>query len=408
MFHAFRLPTNLFRRLDLIRITGGVWRGVLALGIGLAVGSAAFAANQPPQPKSGPGGADYIEGEVIKRAVGSFETPTLVFHAGTASAPRPVVIFLHAQGADNPAYYGGWIEHLARKGHLVVWPRFQVTNRVRIQDGMANMLAALKESLPALAADGEARADLTRIAVVGHVAGAPMAMNLAALAAENGLPAPRLVMALTPGGTVANARERGIALADVARIPPETMILTLIGDRDHLPSERQARQFLREASAVPASRKLYMRFQSDDHGFPPMTATLAAPAAPREAYDIARIKLPPEPPRDPKAPRRQAWRWSADMALSGPQSVLVAQMGNNTIDALDYMAFWRVLDMAMTAAFAGQDAAALAANPALTDMGRWSNGWPVKRLSATILRDAPANPAPAPGGGAAGTAPRRP
>ena len=41
---------------------------------------------------------------------------------------------------------------------------------------------------------------------------------------------------------------------------------------------------------------------------------------------------------------------------------------------------------ALAAAFAGKDAQTLRGDAALTDMGRWSDGWPVKRLSAA---DAP-------------------
>ena len=43
-----------------------------------------------------------------------------------------------------------------------------------------------------------------------------------------------------------------------------------------------------------------MRAGSDDHGFPPLTATLASPGSPKADYDAAAIKLPPDPPRDPK------------------------------------------------------------------------------------------------------------
>ncbi|HYI91082.1 MAG TPA: alpha/beta hydrolase, partial [Beijerinckiaceae bacterium] len=48
---------------------------------------------------------------------------------------------------------------------------------------------------------------------------------------------------------------------------------------------------------------------------------------------------------------------------------------------------------AAAAAFAGRDAQALRNDPNLTDMGRWSDGWPVKRLG---VADAPRAEAPAP------------
>ncbi len=70
------------------------------------------------------------------------------------------------------------------------------------------------------------------------------------------------------------------------------------------------------------------------------------------------------------------------MSLTGEQTVLTGQLGNNVIDTLDYLAYWKTFDMAAEVAFGGKDAVALKANPRLVDMGTWSDGWPVKRLSA--------------------------
>lgn len=374
-----------------------------------------WAADQPPQPANGPGGSDYVSQQVVKRALGSFENPMLVFHApGEPSQPRPVVIFLHAWGAASPMLYGGWIDHLARKGNLVLWPRMQEVGRTRIQDGTGNAIEALQAAWPELVADGQARPDPSRIVVVGHLAGAPIAANIAAQADEAGIPAPKLVFLVTPGGITSDPKGRGIALGDLTRIDPATLMVSMIGDRDYLPSDRAARQILRSATAVPANRKLFMRVASDDHGYPPLSATLAAPGSPNADYDMAAIKLPPEPPRDPKAPRQPRPRWSADMVLTGPQTILTQQIGNNPRDALDYLAFWRTLDTLMAAAFAGQDAQALRANPQLIDMGRWSNGWPMRRLAADIPKLDPPAPrakpeaAPAPAPAARSPRPQRP
>lgn len=72
------------------------------------------------------------------------------------------------------------------------------------------------------------------------------------------------------------------------------------------------------------------------------------------------------------------------MALSGPQTILTQQLGSNGTDTLDYLAFWKTFDMAAEAAFAGRDGAALARDPKFIDMGNWSDGWPVRRLSAQM------------------------
>jgi hypothetical protein len=75
------------------------------------------------------------------------------------------------------------------------------------------------------------------------------------------------------------------------------------------------------------------------------------------------------------------------MALSGPQTILTQQLGSNPTDTLDYLAFWKTFDIAAEAAFAGKDATAVLKDPKLTDMGRWSDGWPVRRLSAQVPKE---------------------
>jgi hypothetical protein len=347
-------------------------------------GPAALAATSPAQPEKGPGGSDYAAKDVVKRAVGRASAATFVFHAaGPAAAPRSVVVLFPSWGATNPMLYGGWIEHLARRGHLVLMPRYQDVNRTRPSDATAQATELLKEALKTLEDDAEARPDLKRVAYLGHLAGAPLALNLAAGAQGDGLPEPRLIFTVMPGGIATGPKSRGIPLDDLAEIPAKTLLIAMSGDRDHLPTDRAGRRILKEASAVPANRKLFMRVGSDSHGFPALTASLASPGSPKAEYDAAAIKVAADPPRDPKQ-KGSVWRWSADMALSGEQTILAAQLGNGGTDTLDYLAFWKTLDLALEAAFAGKDGTALKADPRLIDMGIWSDGWPVRRLSAEV------------------------
>jgi dienelactone hydrolase len=355
---------------------------VLLLGVSLAA-PWAHAATPPQQPEQGPGGRDYKSNEVVKRAVGTASAGTFVFHgADTPSKPRPVVVFLHSWGAVNPGLYGGWIDHLARKGYLVLFPRFQDVNRSRPADASNLAEDLIQSALAALADDPNAKPDKERVAFVGHSAGVPIALNLAAGVSSGKVPAPKLIFGLMPGGIASNEKERGILLRDLSAVDPATLIIAMSGDRDYLPSDRASRLLLQQASAVPSTRKLFMRAASDDHGFPALTATLASPGSPKADYDASAIKLPADPPRDPK--QRNTWRWSADMALSGPQTILTQQLGTNGTDTLDFLAFWKTFDIASEAAFAGKDATALLRDPKFVDMSTWSDGWPVKRLSAQM------------------------
>lgn len=342
--------------------------------------TAASAASPPQQPETGPGGKDYKITEVLKTGTGITSSGSYVFYGNDMPArPRPVVVFFHSWGGVNPAFYGGFIEHLARKGYLVIFPRFQEVNRSRPADASQLAQVLINDGLGELANDPKAQPDLSRVAYIGHSAGMPLALNVAS-AKGGALPVPKLIFGLMPGGIASDEKERGIMLRDLSTIDPSTLIIAMSGDREHLPIDRASRRIFEATSSVPATRKLFMRANSDDHGYPALTATLASPGSPKSDYDASAIKLRPNPPPDPK--QKNTWKWSADMALSGPQTILTQQLGNNGIDTLDYLAFWKTFEMAAEAAFAGKDAATLARDPKFIDMGNWSDGWPVRRLSA--------------------------
>lgn len=377
-----------------------------------AMTSLAQAATPPDQPEQGPGGKDYQVSEVVKRAVGSAEEPVFVFHGkNTPSHGRPVIIFFHSWGGNNPQYFGGWIEHLARKGNLVLFPRFQEVNRTRPIEATANASRMVREALKALADDPEAKPDLNRVVYVGYLAGTIVALDLAAGAEDYHLPAPKLIMNLMPGGVAKEGETRGIAMPDLAKIKAETLLITMNGDQEHAPADRISRQIFAGTTAIPATSKLFMRVASDRHGYPPLSATLVSPGSNRADYAADQIPLPPsaiveEEPQQPvkgKGKARQAQKkaprvkWTADMALTGPQSSLTQLLGSNGTDNVDYRGFWKTLDIASDAAFNGKDAVALKANPALVDMGMWSDGWPVRRLGAEMPKEgteAAAEPGP--------------
>ncbi|WP_430913827.1 poly(ethylene terephthalate) hydrolase family protein [Methylobacterium sp. sgz302541] len=363
----------------------------LSLAALLTSTTVSLAAAPPAQPVEGPGGMGDRAATVTKRGLGTTSASTYAFYkSGPAPAEgRPVAIFLHGWGAVNPQAYGAWIDHLARQGFLVLFPRFQEVNRSRPSDATDKAEALVKAALAELAADPDAKPDLSKVAAIGHLAGAPIAANLAAGAKAKGLPPVRLVFAIMPGGIASNPKARGVALADLAAVPAETTMIALIGDKDARAADLAARRILREAAAVPSERKLLVRALSDDHGFPALTATLAAPAGVNPAFDGGAIKIPPEPKDAPKPP---PFKWSAEMALTGEQQTLVAQINNARTDTLDYLAFWKTFDLAAASAFSGADATGLKSNPRFSDMERWADGWPVKRLAVETPRAAP--PAP--------------
>jgi hypothetical protein len=179
----------------------------------------------------------------------------------------------------------------------------------------------------------------------------------------------------------------------------ERSSVTVIGDREHLPSDRLAQAPApAKASNVPLSRKLFVRAPSDDHGFP--TIRRDADRARRRQGRLRRrpsSRPRPEPPRDPKA-RPPAFRWSADMALTGDQTRLTAQLQTATADSLDFWrsgrrSTWRPRPLSRARPPSRSGTAR-----GFAEMGRWSDGWPVRRLGAETPKiDAPTPREAAPG-----------
>src|SRR4051812_20013949 len=160
----------------------------LALGLVLS-GPTVFAATPPAQPKSGPGGAENPGAEIVKRVVGTQSAYTYAYYAaGQPEQPRPVVVFLHGWGATNPMIYGGWIDHLARRGYLVLFPAFQEIGRTRPVDATPRAVARVKAALAALGSDPQARPDRSSVAVIGHSAGAGVASRAPWLGSRPHLP----------------------------------------------------------------------------------------------------------------------------------------------------------------------------------------------------------------------------
>ena len=158
---------------------------------------------------------------------------TVVRRAG-AEGPLPLVLFLHGWGATEPRFYAPWIEHLARAGNAVVYPRYQDSIAEPPPQVLGNVLVGMREAL------GTIDADLDSLVVVGHSAGGALASDYAAIADSVGLPVPRAVLSIYPGRAFRGIRF-AIPAIDPGRIPAETRLVVLSGAHDGVVDPRDAR-----------------------------------------------------------------------------------------------------------------------------------------------------------------------
>ena len=186
--------------------------------------------------------------------------------------PLPVVVFLHGWGAPDPAFYRPWLEHLARGGSAVVYPRYQDSFVAPPRQAIGNVLAALRIAFaePGLRADA--------LVLAGHSAGGALAADYAALASTADLPAPRAIFSVYPGRTLPRV-PRGLPEIPPRLIPAGTRIEALASRNDGIVGTATARAIVRGATRADARVVLVDDPAADDHQAP-----LRTDAAARRAF----------------------------------------------------------------------------------------------------------------------------
>lgn len=324
---------------------------ILALGCALASAQAAQAPKSPTQPSSGPGGAAYSHQRIHAQLVDAGPRGYWLFEpAEPKPAEAPLIVFSHGWGAMDPNLYGAWIEHLVRRGNIVVYPLYQDSLRTPVRDFTPNAVAGVRDAIRRLQEEaGHVRPQLSRFALVGHSMGGILSANLAALFEAEGLPRPRAVMSVEPGNTWVRP-QIAVELEDLSRIPKETLLLAIAGDRDTLARAVDAKRVFEESTAIPLANKDFVTLVSDSHGQPALMATHTAPSAPKEIVVAASRTT----------------------------------MRERGVDALDFYGTWKLFDGLTDAAFDGKNRDYALGNTARQrSMGRWSDGVAVKELKVT-------------------------
>src|SRR5262245_58235885 len=86
----------------------------------------AFAQTPPTQPATGPGGSQAQYSSVQQQVYGSSSTQYWIFTPQPMPASAlPLIIFMHGNSAIIPGPYQEWIDHLVKRGNIVVYPRYQ-------------------------------------------------------------------------------------------------------------------------------------------------------------------------------------------------------------------------------------------------------------------------------------------
>lgn len=352
--------------------------GFLTLFVGLLLSphSLAELPLPPTQPLQGPGGSSYSHADVRQW---HFNVDGNEYWVFTPDRPQPesapLVVFTHGWSVMQPDLYRAWIEHIVRRGAILVYPRYQATLKTPAADFLPNAANAVRSAVTDLSAGKlVVRPELQHVAYLGHSAGGLIASGLAASWQRLEIPRPAALMAVEPGRS-SGPRWREVPLEPLSGVPVGTLLLTVCGDEDERVACDDARRIYNESTQVAARDKDLLLLRSDRHGSPPLLANHAAPTAPRF---------------DPRYPPSDSSSWLLNRVQERVRQRLKQGQPNihNALatDAMDWFGTWKLFDALCDAAFYGQDRDyALGGTPAQLSMGRWNDGTPVKpiqRLSA--------------------------
>ncbi|MBU0496476.1 MAG: prolyl oligopeptidase family serine peptidase [Candidatus Thermoplasmatota archaeon] len=290
------------------------------------------APEQPPQPTTGPGGNDYTHTAINVSNYGSGDNEFWIFTPAKPTPPEaPIIIFNHGWGARYPSVYQAWIDHLVKRGNIVIYPRYQKYIFFGYNQYTNNAINAVKTAFSILENDSHIIPDKDRVAIVGHSLGGGITAYMAARAETAGLPIPKAIMPVQPYLGYSGSY-------DFADINNETLMLVIVGANDTVVRNTSARTIFYETSTIPLSQKEYIIQITDSYGYPSISSDHGAPTC---AYNNSFLN----------------------------------------IDAMDYFSTWKLFDALTDYAFYETHHEYCFGNtPEQRFMGLWSDGTPVTEL----------------------------
>ena len=290
----------------------------------------------PAQPTSGPGGSNYSNTSYVVTDLGSQEHRYWIYEPRSPQpTAAPLVVLNHGWSAVRPDHYTKWIEHLVKKGNIVVYPQYQ-NDALTTPDTeyTPNSIQATLDAIAWLQANpSHTQPDLTKFAITGHSYGGVVTANMANRWSSAGLPQPKVADVIQPAWYALDASLSGI---------PSTILMNChVGQDDTIVGRTGCDNIWDRIGHIPAANKDYVWMYTDRHGTRNLVADHYAPVA--------------------------------DVTL---QEFLA--------DALEFYGFWKDFDALRDCAFFGTNCAYGVGNTAEhRNMGQWTDGVAVTQLSIT-------------------------
>jgi pimeloyl-ACP methyl ester carboxylesterase len=325
-----------------------------SLILSIALFTLAFSAigqTPPLQPGSGPGGSGYSHNGVI------FSDFTSIFSGDgywlfEPNQPKPdsadLIVFNHGYGVFNPGPYGQWIEHLVRKGHVVIFPKYQMNDASLPSGYTPNAITGILDALNELNTNpNRVKPRMEHFAIIGHSYGGVITSNLVTEYATYGTPKPQCFMLCQPGTGGFN----GGRINSYSGMDTDYNALIVVGEDDIVVGDVFGREIM-DSTAIPTSHKNYIIHYEDNYGSPVLEASHNEPLCKNNDYDGGTIS-----------------------------SVITGGYVASKQDAVDYYCYWKLADALLNCTFYGTDCEyAFGDTPEQRYMGEWSDGTTVLEL----------------------------
>lgn len=319
--------------------------------ISILVSIKLFAQNPPLQPGSGPGGSDYSHNAVIFSDHTSWLSSD-GYWLFEPDQPKPdsadVIIFNHGYGVWNPGPYGQWIEHLVRKGNIVIFPKYQNSDASLPSGYTANAVTGILDAFSELNTNpNRVKPRMYHLAIIGHSYGGVITSNLCEGYSAYGTPKPKCFMLCEPGTGGFN----GGRLSTYRNMDTDYNALIVVGDDDIVVGNSFGREIM-DSTLIPTTHKNYITQYADNYGSPAIEATHNEPLCSNNNYDGGTIS-----------------------------TIITGGYTASKQDAVDYYCYWKLADALLSCTFYGTDCNyAFGDTPEQRYMGQWSDGTSVTEL----------------------------
>jgi len=291
----------------------------------------------PEQPDDGPGGSNYSYNGVRESRYWWGARQFWIFEP-TDPTPEsaPLIVFLHGWSAMLPYFYKAWIDHIVKRGNIVVFPRYQRGLLLGYRLFNFNAIITVKAAIIILKKGDHVAPELDKFAITGHSLGGGLTANMAALAKKFNLPTPKAIMPVQPGFPVC-------VTVNLSEISNETLMLVIVGEDDTVVENESGKRIFYGCDQIPLSNKDFVIQVTDTYGDPDLVADHLAP-------------------------------------------VCISDVSHPTVDAMDFYSTWKLFDALTDFAFYGLNGEYCLGNtPEQRFMGLWSDGTPVKELIVTDI-----------------------